>query len=319
MSIKIRNINSDIDNEIFFQLSFETLISMKGLPPSMSRTQYFDLLKPMVQDYINHLENNQIFIAENEQIGYMGHVWISLKDELEPWEKYPYFWLHNITIKPEYRTMGIGTKLMEYAEQWVAKQNWEINKIGLHVNAENDHALKLYEKFHYKTFKTQLYKNVNATTDLVISEYSFKLIKTEEEFLRVREHLLTRLRERAHKTILEDSLKQKLDDYITKLRPSEDFSVFIGYNSDHEQTGYCILSESELKYQKYVCIHEFGLYKQRDTITFLKSMISFIENWAYNRQISFIETSIYSVDHELLEIIKSNGLEQFGFFMGKIL
>ena len=54
----------------------------------------------------------------------------------------------NLGVDEAYRSKGIGTKLIEYAEDFVLKQGGEA--LDLNVFAFNKRAIKLYERLGYK-------------------------------------------------------------------------------------------------------------------------------------------------------------------------
>jgi ribosomal protein S18 acetylase RimI-like enzyme len=161
MKFLIREWNSEKDYDSFTKLSFETLVSIKGIPPGTSREEFYDWAKEWVDDFIGQLELNKIFIAENENEIYAGHIWLSLEEELLPWEYEKYFWIQNITVTNRFRNQGLGIRLMNYAENWIKTQRGK--NIGLHVNIESEAAISLYRKLNYTEYRTQFIKNLNLS------------------------------------------------------------------------------------------------------------------------------------------------------------
>ncbi len=55
----------------------------------------------------------------------------------------------NFLINPKFQNRGYGTFLLQKAIEYLRKLN-EITKIVLNVQASNNNAIKLYEKFNFK-------------------------------------------------------------------------------------------------------------------------------------------------------------------------
>lgn len=57
-------------------------------------------------------------------------------------------WINLISVVPDYRRQGIGTKLLNFAINYDTSESTanNIEVIGLQVNVDNEPAIKLYEK-----------------------------------------------------------------------------------------------------------------------------------------------------------------------------
>lgn len=92
-----------------------------------------------------------------------GEEWISLAvDENEivaflsievHHEDREYIYLDDFSVTKTYRNKGIGTMLINNAEEFAKKIN--INSICLHVEKSNDAAFRFYERLGYRIFDDQ--------------------------------------------------------------------------------------------------------------------------------------------------------------------
>ena len=58
-------------------------------------------------------------------------------------------YLFRLTVKAEYRSKGIGTKLIEYAEKLLKEKGFE--EVGIYVNAMNKNLKAYYQKRNFTT------------------------------------------------------------------------------------------------------------------------------------------------------------------------
>lgn len=59
-------------------------------------------------------------------------------------------WIYYIEVVPQHRNKGIGTQLLQWAEQYcIAKK---IDRLGLNVFAHNPKAKKLYERMGFEVY-----------------------------------------------------------------------------------------------------------------------------------------------------------------------
>ena len=317
MTITVSKYNEENDSEHFNELSFDTLVSMKGIPPGMTRSEFYEQMVPLVNEYMNILEHNCILIAKDENSVYKGHIWFSLSEELEPWEFSRYYWLHNITIQAKFRHSGIGTYLMQHLEEVIRNQNSAKKKIGLHVNAENSTALKLYDKMNYSTYKTQLfYKNLEYLNGWS-SKFQVFSATTEQEFENIVGLALFINRKKLPFDRTYEDLQKNLYNNFLKIRETGSIRTFYLKNSNDEVLGYFLLQESEMKYQKTAYISQFGFNPKNSSETLVDSMLLFAEKWAREREIEFIETVVYDENKNILNYLIEKGFKEFGYFKQK--
>jgi ribosomal protein S18 acetylase RimI-like enzyme len=72
----------------------------------------------------------------------IGHLWISID------EKEHFAWLDSIEVVEQFRGQGMGAQMLALLEEELSKRN--IHSISLHVAANNERALRLYQKHGYK-------------------------------------------------------------------------------------------------------------------------------------------------------------------------
>ncbi len=317
MEILVRKFNKTTDTNDFNENSFETLITMKGIPPGMSRNEFFFQLMPMIDEYMIQLKQNNIFIAENKQSQYLGHIWFSLTEELNPWEFDDYFWLHNITIHPNFRNMGIGSHLMQFLEQFVQNQHEIQHIIGLHVDAKNLNALKLYQKLDYSTIITQLSYSIGNNPITYQKTNEIVAVNTDREYELVLDIASSFHENKIPQDIVSPEIRYKMDNLLSKAKTNKQFEIFLIINAGNEPLGYFTLYEAEMKYQKTAYIKHFGFNPKFTNDDAIESMLYFVENWAKMRNIEILETIVHTSDRNVLLFLKRKGFKEFGYFKQK--
>jgi len=56
------------------------------------------------------------------------------------------FYIHSVDVLPEYQSMGIGTKLLEFVIKYIKSEN-KFYKYFVLAEKDNIKACKLYEKY----------------------------------------------------------------------------------------------------------------------------------------------------------------------------
>ena len=112
----------------------------------------YNILKQELQSDTSHL-----FVSKNEQEDIVGFVGVQfVLDEAN---------ITNIVTKKNCRNQGIGSALLKYIIEFSKNNN--MSSITLEVNENNKYAIKLYEKFGFKTIG--LRKNYyNGTENAII-------------------------------------------------------------------------------------------------------------------------------------------------------
>ena len=89
-----------------------------------------------------------IFVAEYEKV--VGWMHISL---VEPLESDPFAEIRGIVVAEEYRRKGIGTKLIQSAEEWTRRKNCK--KIRIRTNMKREDTRKYYRNLNFTSIKLQ--------------------------------------------------------------------------------------------------------------------------------------------------------------------
>lgn len=115
-----------------------------------------------VHNVVNEgISKGEISVAINEENVVLGFIWVILKGAFH---SYPY--LHIIAVKEEYRSLGIGKRLIRYIEE-----NSGSSKLFLVVADFNPRAKKFYLNYGFKEVGCipNLYKN-GITEYLLVKE-----------------------------------------------------------------------------------------------------------------------------------------------------
>ena len=111
--------------------------------------------------YKKSLGNENINLAvamdNNKSIGY---VYAYRKFEKNTSFKNDIIIIDGLFVIDEYRHKGIGTKLIQYIENW-AKEKYNNSYIEITCIKSNTNALNCYEKYGFKPIKETLRKKVN--------------------------------------------------------------------------------------------------------------------------------------------------------------
>lgn len=97
-----------------------------------------DLLKKLISNNIMFLKS-EIGMLRKKITGFI----VVIKDNKDRAN------IVNFLINPKFQNRGYGTLLLQKAIEYLKKLN-EITKIVLNVQASNNNAIKLYEKFNFK-------------------------------------------------------------------------------------------------------------------------------------------------------------------------
>jgi len=121
---------------------FENLEACKiALVNSELGSQYFPVEENAIITLKQGIENEEIFIAYNDNENCLGFLWFIPKGAFH---SYPY--LHIIAVKEEFRGMGIGRQLLSFFEDLVFTS---CSKIFLVVADFNPKAKLIYENLGY--------------------------------------------------------------------------------------------------------------------------------------------------------------------------
>lgn len=145
----------DID-ELF--ILFKELMILHG--KEVSNIFKAEVEESMVRNYISDIiskENYNLYVAENEKIIGVIEV-INLMEENKMHRNRKYALIDKLVVDEGYRELGIGNKLIEYAEKEIKSMG--IDEVELYVWEFNEGALNLYEKSGYKSICRRMSKTI---------------------------------------------------------------------------------------------------------------------------------------------------------------
>jgi len=322
MNFLIKECSTENDYESFAKLSFDTLVSIRGLPPETSREEFYEWAKGWLKDFIDQLELNKIFIAIDDHGDYAGHIWLSLEEDLLPWEFEKYFWIQNITVEKRFRNQGLGKKLMNYAEKLITSQKGK--NIGLHVNIESQAAISLYRKLKYTEYKTQFIKNIKLAFQHSFSERQpsrnvyVKRIEKIDELDSLRTIIFNSFKIKLRSEAQNNIILIKFDKYFNNLKQNKnDYQFFKILNKNKNICGYFITSIGEWRYDDCVIIKDIGVIETSHEKDLLYKIYNFIEEWTQNQNINLIQIVLMNKEINLINFFKENDFEIVGYFMQK--
>jgi ribosomal protein S18 acetylase RimI-like enzyme len=94
--------------------------------------------------------NAALWVADDEPDLVIGQVFVLLNNELDPLlaNGHTRAFIHSFRVRPQYRNLGLGTRLMQHAETDLRARGF--TSVALNVARENDAALRLYERLGYR-------------------------------------------------------------------------------------------------------------------------------------------------------------------------
>jgi GNAT superfamily N-acetyltransferase len=91
---------------------------------------------------------DEILVAEYEKV--VGWIHISL---VEPLESEPFVEIRGIIVNKEFRKKGIGSKLIQSAEEWAGKN--KCGRIRIRTNVKREETRRYYRNLNYISKKIQ--------------------------------------------------------------------------------------------------------------------------------------------------------------------
>lgn len=120
------------------------------LSDAFSRRQFYYLINKSKSEFVVVRNNHKI-------IAYL--IIQTRKNSLK-------YRIYSLAIAPEVRNLGVGKKLLDYAEQLARKNN--MHKITLEVSEKNAPAINLYTKHGFRTEKTNSGYYADGSSALVM-------------------------------------------------------------------------------------------------------------------------------------------------------
>ena len=91
-------------------------------------------------------ENSEIWIAEDEQHGFVGYLFVGESGDMMTGLSFGF--IYDIFVEEKFRGMGIGRLLLEKAEEYCRRKGY--SRIALMVSAANESAIRLYTRAGFK-------------------------------------------------------------------------------------------------------------------------------------------------------------------------
>lgn len=89
------------------------------------------------------------YVAETAEDGIIGQVFLTMKDPNPSYsQRSRYFFLSSFRIKPDFRDLGLGDRMIRMCFQEV--RNHRLRDIFLNCSADNDRARHFYEKHGFR-------------------------------------------------------------------------------------------------------------------------------------------------------------------------
>lgn len=158
MNVSIRKATSK-DIDAIVDLAVEMVIFSES-PLRMATHEEIRVFRRNDLDVLKSFDkykNIGIFVAEDEAQNFLGHV-IVVSGDIETSTGEKQGWIFDLSIKKEFWNMGIGKKLMKYAEEFIREQG--LKYLGLGVTTSNIRAVKFYESLGYYEERKRMIKRL---------------------------------------------------------------------------------------------------------------------------------------------------------------
>jgi ribosomal protein S18 acetylase RimI-like enzyme len=159
MNIHLREAKAS-DMPLVKKMAVET--SWECVPETQEKLLDREKWSVNVIDYYENVlkgENSEVFIAEDERHGYVGHLIVGQSRGTITGLSFGH--VYDVFVEEEFRGKGIGKLLLEKAGDYCRKKGH--SRIALSVLATNDSAIKLYSRTGYKPERITTEKNDNLT------------------------------------------------------------------------------------------------------------------------------------------------------------
>jgi GNAT superfamily N-acetyltransferase len=145
--------NEDIDSLIKMRWDFTIEHDTNG----KVREEYYDQFNQKCREFlIEAMDNNNwhIWVVEQDK-KVVSHIFIELVHKVpRPGRTtYPFAYMTNVYTLPEYRGIGIGSKLITKVNEWVKEQNYEFIIVW-----PSDESIEFYQRNGYSHCKEPMEK-----------------------------------------------------------------------------------------------------------------------------------------------------------------
>ncbi len=146
MSVVLREARKT-DMPLVEKLTVET--GWKGIPETQKKLldrKRWNKHMVEVFENISKKENSKIFVAEDEQHGFVGYLFVGESGDMMTGLRFGF--IYDIFVEEKFRGRRIGKLLLEKAENYCRSKGYP--RIALMVSATNDPAIGLYTETGFK-------------------------------------------------------------------------------------------------------------------------------------------------------------------------
>lgn len=147
----------EVDDYIDFDAPISWVFLTEEEREALSYEEYLRIHRELIHSLYESNIRNRIIAA---YIGgsIVGVVWIGMK--LDTVHYVPICYVYDIEVKEEFRGKGLGSKLLQMAEETC--REWGLEEVMLSVEATNFEALSWYERRGYGVKRLLLSKRVST-------------------------------------------------------------------------------------------------------------------------------------------------------------
>lgn len=153
---------ADVDTVL--ELAVGTVLTSRSeLRPDVSDRAIQDARRRNLStlEQILDLPEGGLFVAEDAAGTLIGHI-IVLANNVDSVTEERQAWIYDVSVRPQWREYGVGTKLMQAAESFAA--GFGLAWIGLGVTACNRGAVSFYEQLGYGIERYQMVKKLEKSS-----------------------------------------------------------------------------------------------------------------------------------------------------------
>lgn len=154
MDITIRKLKKN-DYDALVKISIEFQEYEKDLYPFRKGAEYGeDAVKELMEEL--EVEGSDIFVAELDGVA-VG--FINCRVEQNNCDQADTYYVEDLAVSSEHRSLGIGRKLLEYAEAFAKEKGFK--KFGIGVLSANSRVLEYYKRYGFEIYGIELNKDIS--------------------------------------------------------------------------------------------------------------------------------------------------------------
>jgi ribosomal-protein-alanine N-acetyltransferase len=326
MKFQIRQANTDDDWDFFFKLSYETLKVLRKFiydklvedNPDASDEELAKANRKETEEYFDFKQPDaRVFIAESDEGARCGYLWMGMRNSRDAWDIERPQWIYDIVVDPKFRGHGLGSKLMQKAEEFSQEMNLNL---GLFVQADNDSAIGLYRKEGYNVKNIPISKRMDEEISNNPVEDEFILRNMEDsDKEKVQQVEFQQFKEKVRFSYdADDSEIRKLfEKHLEKLTNKEEkHQKLIATTKSGEFVGVIWIGSSGFN-EKIASIHGLAIDSQHQSSKLAEFLISSAEKWVKIENFTAIYMLLHAKDAIDLDFFKKREYNIPGFFMEK--